>query len=403
MADNDKKGPRDISDLKARLGLKKQGGAAPGPVPAPVPHASGGFPAALPRPAQAPLHAALSGIPAPSAVPPPPGFPRPQEAAPPPDPRRDPFAAQQAAVAANLAAFYGGGGALPGDANAVQGEQLEKKANLPLILGGIGAAVVMFGVGYAGHSILAGRADYNDTTDQAAKVRDEVVKMQKSVSEAQVLLQEANKERGAVNFGSIKKIKDLDKADPDLSRSLFHTNYYSFDPPTIQQLFNYYNDVLVLTRLMQEHTQRTLNDQDGLEKFFKAGAGKSEKRLGVVLDYSQKTPFSQVVELTSAPFCPDPKQTDCQPAEMKIRFRATTGGGSSERPLKGRPQEAVFPMTPTELQQQLLTGDPNMLAYEGYIRRTKAISETLIRIKEEEKVLVGSLEKRAKEAKLFTL
>ena len=40
MADNTKQGPKDITDLKARLGLKKQGGGPGGPgVPGPSPGA----------------------------------------------------------------------------------------------------------------------------------------------------------------------------------------------------------------------------------------------------------------------------------------------------------------------------------------------------------------------------
>ena len=39
MADNTKQGPKDITDLKARLGLKKQGGGVPAPGPAGAPSA----------------------------------------------------------------------------------------------------------------------------------------------------------------------------------------------------------------------------------------------------------------------------------------------------------------------------------------------------------------------------
>lgn len=419
MADNDKKGPRDISDLKARLGLKKQPGGVPGPAgqvqgsaPMPMVPAQGSAPASASRPGTAGLPQALTGIPAPGAVPPPPGFAAPPEpAASPPDPRRDPFAAQQAAaMAANLAAFYGSG-PLPGDANAVRGEPLEKPRPWGLIGGVAGVAALTFIVGYATSRILAGRAEYNETTDHAARIRDEVLKMQKTVGEVAVLVQEANKERGKINFASLDKLKDLEFKEPEPSRSLFHTNYYSFEPKTVQQLFLYFNDVLVLNRQITDHANKSVSDKDPLEKFLAKQAQRADMpAIGVILDYSQSTPYSQLVQLVGAPFCPQGETCELtregkkvpDATKMHIRFRGSLGGTPSERPLKAAPQQAVFPMTPTELQQQVLAGDANMLAYEAYRRRTKDILDSLLRIKDEQKVLVEGLAIRAKEPKLFS-
>ncbi|MCS6914315.1 MAG: hypothetical protein NZ890_13855 [Myxococcota bacterium] len=399
MADNEKKGPRDISDLKARLGLKKQ----PGGIPAPVPAPTGVPPAVAPPPASVPP--AVRGIPAPAAVPPPPGFvPPPEPAPPPPDPRRDPFAAQQAAAAASLAAFYGVGQVLPGDASAVQAEPIRKPKPWPLIGGGIAIGVLSLGLGYASGSISVSRSDYNATTEQAARIRDEVSKIQKQVKEVALLVLSKELAQGGVNFQIIEKLRDIDLKEPEVTVKLFKTNYYSFEPSTVQQLFTYYNDVVLLARQLQRHTALTLNDRESIDKFLKASAagGKTDKRLGVILDYSQKLPMAQLVELVTAPICPG-GAADCQPQDMKLGFRTSTGGAVQTRPVKGRPQETVFPLTPTELQTQLLSGDPNLLAFEAYRRRHREIVETLARLGDVEKQLTQSLKKRAEQPKLWTL
>jgi hypothetical protein len=81
--------------------------------------------------------------------PPPPGFAPPPEAAPAqPDPRRDPYAAQQAAVAANLASFYGAA-PLPGSADEVKGDPIKKPKPWPLIGGAIAIALALLGVGFS--------------------------------------------------------------------------------------------------------------------------------------------------------------------------------------------------------------------------------------------------------------
>lgn len=403
MADNEKKGPRDISDLKARLGLKKQAGGAPAPGPAstPAPAPIPGAPAPAPVKPAAPLPAALTGVPAPGSVPPPPGFTLPPEAAPPPpDPRRDPFAAQQAAAAANLAAFYGIGQQIPGDASQVEEEQ-KKPKSWAMIGGAVGIGVGALVIGYMMGNISVGRSEYNETTEQAAKIRDEVEKIQKQVAEVGQLLKDTRGPNG-INFDAFTKLKAADLKEPDMTARLFKTNYFSFEPSTVNQLFDYYAAVKQLAKQVQVHATRTLNDKDAITKAM-AGGSKAERGLGVILDLSQKVPSSQLVELASGPTCTTPGKTDCDVKEMKLAFRTSTGGNTQNRPLKGRPDEVVFPMAPTELRNQILAGDTNHLALEAFGRRQREIIETVALIVETEKQLIGNLKKRAEQPKLFTL
>ena len=72
-------------------------------------------------------------VPPPAGVPAPPGFAAPVE-----PPKPDPYAAQQAAMAASLAAFYGAGQSLPGNADEVK-DGVGKQRPLGLIIGiGVG-------------------------------------------------------------------------------------------------------------------------------------------------------------------------------------------------------------------------------------------------------------------------
>lgn len=306
------------------------------------------------------------------------------------------------AVAANLRDFYTGG-QLPGDANAVGEQAIQKPKPWPLIGGAAGAALVMFLVGYGCGNISVGRGRFNETTDQAVKVRDEVEKIQKQVAGVAGALKEIKlSEKEPPNFEAVKKLADLDFKEPDLTRNVFHTNYFDFEPETVRALFSYYNDVVVLSKQITEHSAKTLKDREAIEKYAKATAARQDKTLGVILDYSQAFPQSQLVELGQL-VCPNPGQTDCPPADAKFKYRTSTGGEFSLRPLKGKPEASVFPMSPTDLQRQVISGDPNQISFRQFAARHIAILDTMRRLSEEEKQLLGNLKKRAEQAKLFTL
>lgn len=418
MADNPKQGP-NVTDLKARLGLKKQpGGGAPaaGGAPfAPAPLPGGPQPGVVAPPGvRAPgpiggVPSPLGNVPAPPGmapspmaqvgnVPPPPGFP--QQAEPPAqDPRRDPYAAQQAAMAANLAAFYGAGQPLPGNADEVKTEK--KKAPVATILMIVGPAVGALIVGYLFGNIAYGRKDYNMTTTQASQVRDRVEKVQKQVLQVQAALREIKlSDREAPDFKKIEKLAEIDFKEPDITTDLFHTNYYSFEMPVVQSLFNYYQDTLALSKQLADHSARTLKDKESIEKYTKANAGKQDKPLGVILDYSQALPTAQLVEMGGL-VCPTPGQTDCPPAEAKFQFRTSLGGSFQTRGVKGTPQNVVFPITPTELQKQVMSGDPSLLAFRDYVRRAAALYETMKRCADDYKQLEDGLKKRANQPMMF--
>jgi hypothetical protein len=308
-------------------------------------------------------------------------------------------------VAANLAAFYTAGGALPGDADAVK-QEAQKPKPWGLIGAAAAAGVIFFGIGWAIGNISVSRNDYNITTEHAGRIRDQVDKIHKQVEKVKDTLKDIKlSDKEAPNFAAIEKLGEIDFKEPDMTRDLFHTNYFSFEPTTVQQLFNYYNDTTTLAKQLQEHSQKTMKDKESIEKYVKGQAAKAEKErpLGVILDYSSKLPLAQLVEIVSPPMCPKEGETDCKPEDMKMRFRTSLGGEPQARGVKGLPQNVVFAINPTELQKQVMSGDPAMLAFRDYVRRAAAIIQTMGRITETEKQLIESLKKRATQPKLFAL
>src|SRR5262249_48121342 len=152
----------------------------------------------------------------------------------------------------------------------------------------------------------------------------------------------------------IEALGDIDFKEPDQTTDLFHTNYFSFEPPTVQQLFNYYNDVTILAKQIAEHATRTKNDKDTIEKYIKSRTDQKDKKdrlegnLGVVFDYSGKLPSAQLVE-TLGSECPKADDQNCPLEERKAIFRTALGGAVQRKAVKGLPKDIVVSINPTEL------------------------------------------------------
>lgn len=307
-------------------------------------------------------------------------------------------------MAANLAAFYTAGGALPGDADAVK-EGPKKPKPWPIIGAAAGAGVLFFLIGWAVGNISVSRNDYNITTEHAGRIRDQVDKIHKQVEKVKDVLKEIKlSDKEAPAYAAIDKLGEIDFKEPDMTRDLFHTNYFSFEPAVVQQLFTYYNETTNLSKQLAEHVTRTQKDKESIDKYIKGQAAKSEKgekAYGVILDTSGKLHLAQIVELLSAPGCD--KGDDCKPEDMKMRFRSSLGGDGQTRGVKGAPANTVYALQPTEMLKQAMSGDPGMLAFRDYLRRHLAIAQTMGRISETEKQLLEGLKKRANQPQLFAL
>lgn len=94
--------------------------------------------------------------------------------------------------------------------------------------------------------------------------------------------------------------------------------------------------------------------------------------------------------------CPKEGDMNCDPGEMKLRFRTSVSGQFQEKPAKGLPKDIVIPIQPTELLKNVAVGDPNQLACRDYARRIDRIRTTVTKIPELEKFVIEGLDDRIK-------
>ncbi len=399
MDDNKKPGARDISDLKARLGLKKpgQGAAVPNTTPSQGQPAQPAAPVAAPTPSpfgqpRAPAQPAGGGY-----VPPPFGQPEP-EPAPPPDPRRDPFAQQQAA---NLAAFYGVNQQIPGTADANSAQQISPPKPWAKIGLFAGAGLLVFVLGSSCGRVYGSRVEFNETLDQAGQIRDEVDKLGKQLNNiADVINASKDTQRAAIDFDMTDKLGALNLTKPDTYK-IFHTNYAHFEDATVERLFTYYDKTIRLYDEIQRHAKRTAQDKDSLVSYQKT-AGKADKLFGVTLDFSGPIALSHFVEL-GQPVCPTAGETNCAPAVLKgFTYRESSGSSWGQRPVKGKPNEIVLPMQPSPLFKEIASGSPDVLSYNDYIRRVAAIKVLAGDLVAAQKELLADLKKTTDRPRVFT-
>jgi hypothetical protein len=398
LDENKKPGPRDISDLKARLGLKKTA-AMPAAAPATTPPHG--------QPVQQVPPPSGFGAPAsqqPQGPPPPFGRreePPPPQPAAPADPRRDPFAsAQQQQAAANLAAFYGLGQSLPGSADAVGGEPLSKPKPWGRIAGVLAIAAIPFVIGNACGRIQRDRIEYNTTTDQAGQIREEVEKMSKQLSTVVDMLNSTPAGRkGDVDIDLSAKLGAMDLKKPDTVR-IFHTNYNSLEPVIVERLMQYYDGTLKLYDEIAIHAKKTDNDKDALTRMAQAGA-KSDKNYGVIVEPQGGLMLAKFVEV-GTPVCQKEGQTDCNANELKgFQYRMDSGSGWGTRPVKGKPEAIVMPLQQTPLFKAVAAGNPDFLAVKDYARRMAEIKTQAAMLMNQQKDVLADLKKSAERPKLF--
>lgn len=428
----EKKGPRDIGDLKARLGLKKGTPAAvpavpaagtPAGVPAVMTPSSVPAPGAVPTPAGIPaieaqaMHMAVPapGIPAPNipapvpapfydAVPPPPGYvpPEPEyepEPEPEPlDPRRDPFGAAQM----QMQAYYGM--PLPGEDDGKPAPKVEepKKWGRIGVMAGVGLLLAL--AGYSCGRINDQRAGRNLATQQAGEVKTEVERITKTIKEIGEKIAASPVTKGQADVDLALALGQMDLKKPD-TQKLFRINYSQFDDLIIDRLFGYYNNAIQLYDLIEKHAKATAADKEAIANAVKAAtSGKSDKNYAVTLDVSGVIPLANFVEL-GPPVCPDPNQTNCAPNELKgFKYRIAAGAAWSERPLKGKnPADGIFPVQQSDFFKTIASGSPDVIALKEYGARTRAILKILEEMAKSEKDLVSNLQKMAERPKLFAL
>jgi hypothetical protein len=363
-----KPGARDISDLKARLGLKKGG--------------EGGARSTTAMPAQ-------GGVPAPNAskiggsfVPPPPGVAPPPQAGPPqpviPDASVDPFGAMNA-----MAATAARTSPVQPEFVIVNDGKHEKVAShgggLRYLKLGLMIAVPLF-VGYVVGGINNTNSEINNAIDDAKILYDDFAKVGKSLQDVEAALDTA-KDRGKGQL--VPHDKELTQALEDLKLDapdttvLFAANMQHFSKGVPEKVFTFYTGVTSLYAKIKEHKRLAKGDE---RKQVPKQQGQYAVVLRVPTDAAQ-SPYVELVEV-GAPVCTgdtkiNPEGCPAEKPPEKFQVRNDPNGTwqilSFAKTGTGVAADAILMIGDSAVKSAFLIGAQEFVDTIGYMQRIRDI------------------------------
>src|SRR5262249_22594684 len=353
-------GARDISDLKARLGLKRGGQKGPGgEVPPPSAGKGAGY------------------------VPPPPGVTPPQPAV--PDARQDPFGAMNAMAAQG--AVTRAPEVIVVDKSSVEqvhGQpRLAKYGRIGLLVGA--PLIVGFILGGINHQ----RSRLNATVDDANDVAEEFSDQGKQLEALNNVLLRA-KERGPGHKGyarnDLELVRDIEglkfNFPPNDELVLSHRNLYLLDPKLVQDTLSFYTRMRTLSQKLREHVRLT---RDRAQKVPPAVAEKIGAQSGfagttrVPSAEDAKKGALPAVEILQVgmPICPDGKPAAECPGgpPIGLQVRGDTAAPWLNKPLAsaGDTSDKVLLLRANGILKALVEGSPRYLDELQYYQRLAEI------------------------------
>jgi hypothetical protein len=383
---------KDISDLKARLGLKRPDGAQPG---APGP---GGIPPRGPAPGfpQQPGRAPTPAVGAPQARAAQPAAP----AAPPPA-GMNPYA--------NMRAPQGGFDLRTIDDGApVQNMRSGRGKAVLFTSVVVGAAAFALGGGLGIASV--GRANMNTANHAAKAVKTELDKMEKSltvigrmVAMSQQRLSAEKKDPLSYDPQLLADLKTI-KLDPrPTTATIFRVDFFRLPDADVDKLFNYYYDTIALYTEIERHIRRSDNDAESLKAYADKTTGPA-KNYGVVFDNSAGTIIvANLVEIGDQ-VCKNGGK-DCGAKEL-VGFKIRSGSGAPfvERKTGGKLDSGnLVPLKPTPLMDAVMSGSPDQVRQESYKQRIATIRGLVSRLTTNQHELMDGVSKDAARPDIFTV
>lgn len=388
-------GAKDISDLKARLGLKKSGpGAAKGGVAPPGARAGGVIPAP------------------PGAQPPRPHI---------PDAKEDPFGAM------NALAAHGATVARPQEIIVVQDdasvERVQKKARARMyILGGVMLVPLIIGVaiGQVAHRAKT----YNRVIEDAGKIREDIKKQREGLIRIQqVLVGAKERGRGKLPPGDPKltaELAALQLAPPNID-VVFHSFMYDLPQELVAATLSFYVESIELQQLIKTHVKLSKDADRALKKGqenktkFLSSAG--QFGYGGLIETpsedEQKSgapPKVQIVQL-GAPVCEGEKAPNEQGCGGKkvtaFRYRPDQNGPwgvKKASSVEGANvvADAIVALDFNKVLLDIVNGGEASVAEASYTARITEIEEKVNQLLESEKGISSRLNNKANESKKFT-
>jgi hypothetical protein len=370
LSDSKRPGGRDISELKARLGLKKTG----------APARAGGVQTTPPPPG-------VSLPPPPGAQPPAPVMPNAAE---------DPFAAMNAM--AHIGAvqrapeiiIVNDGKPVEDVSSGARAAQIGKYAGillLPLILGLV-----------LGQAIKSAKF-YNDGQRGARALLANIKGIKGELAELEQLLDASRKSGFKADKNLTGKLEPIVKKLEINSEVVFRTNQGSLNPEIAGEVLGFYSSVSEVHSLLGEHLAAAKQDDQALDAAKKAGddakpsadenprlAEVTRYRYGVVVSAPTEADpgasfGARLVELGPM-FCGDAKftGTDCGDA-VKLGYRNETGAswakGDVASPGESIPPKQIITLLPNGTIDALVRGSTPGAAEVVYSRRLEALSRRM--------------------------
>ena len=387
---------KDISDLKARLGLKAPAGAPGAPAPgAPLP------PNARPPAGGAPFppQAARGPVPQPNAANRPTPAPGTPVVGAPPPAGMNPYA--------NMKAPQGGFDLRSIDDGAPVQNVRSGRGKAVLVASvvvGIGGFALGAGMGMAS----VGRANMNTANHAAKAVKTELDNMQKTLSQigtavarSQQRLSAAKKEPVAYDPQFVADLKAIKLEPRPNTATIFRVDFFRLPDADVDKLFNYYYDTIALYNEVERHVRRSENDADALKSYAEKSAGATTKNYGVVFDNGGKIVVANLVEVGDQ-VCKNGGK-DCG-ADNLVGFKIRSGSGAPwvDRKTGNKPDASMLvPLKPTPFMDAVMTGSPDQARQESYKQRVANIRTLLAQITANGKDLMEGISKDASRPDMF--
>lgn len=419
MSDAKRPQNKDISDLKARLGLKKGAEAAPAPKTA---SASAGVVPAPPGAMPAP-------VPPGGTVPPPPGMAAPTPAAAPmPNAADDPFGAMNAMAQRQAVAPRPADIVIVNDGKAVEDVSAGKSAAKYAKFVGIGLVPLVVGVWIG--QIGKDAAVYNSGIKAAGDIAGFVKTTKKSVADVERDLEEKAKK---ANFRASKELTaELDKLSSKLDLNnevIFKYKQNALDSNVSGRALAFFAGVSELQQMLKGHVDAAKMDDLALATAAKKGdAGKLAPnenaplagtfRYGVLVTNpsaeEQKSDGgqlgAQIVEL-GRPYCGNGNMSSdgtCADGVTGFAYRGNPGSGwtkgsiAQAGPGEKIAHKSLLVALPNETLGGLVKGGEPSASEALYKKRLEALLKRSHELVEEGNKIEADLVKASKKSKRFT-
>ncbi len=389
----------DISDLKARLGLKK-------------PKASKQHPRGIVRPPGAPL-------------PPPPGAPQPSSQSG-PQATDDPFGAMNAMAAQQAVSRAAQG---PEFVVVNESDPVEEVSGSAKVVGFAKMAAIVLVpliIGVVIGKIFEGRARYNQTIEDSGKLSEDVKGIRQSLVSVNNAFLSAKQDGGLkVNdLELLKSLQGLKLRTPDRSLA-YRANLRTLDIDLVTNIYDFYQRASNLSKTLQDHIDETKRDSDQLKRLAANRAKvKPDPKTNPYTPYNYgvyvqipasgdeaKKPFGAKVVQLGLPLCQDEKPAPngiCPgpPKGFRYRLQGTGGWGTKwlATPDEGKvAKDNLLILQPTRLFETLLKESKPALAELYYFRRVRALAKETAELIELGSSIESQLKAKAKEPTRFAL